>query len=109
MEKNSVAQNHVKMAWLHSNYRLILRLYKRVTTYMFSEQNELKGKHRYCQIHLMVLTDAFITNLITAGQTIQSGYLMLLIDKGLENEMGYDRDKKHWIYLHINCYINVSN
>ena len=43
----------------------------------------------------MVLTDAFITNLLTAGQKIQSGYLMLLIDKGLENEMGYDPDKNH--------------
>ena len=62
-----MAQNHVKIAWLDSNCRLILRLYKRVTIssdHIFSEQNELKGKHCQCQILLMVLTDALLMYLL---------------------------------------------
>ena len=38
------------------------------------------------------------SNFQAANQNIQAGYLMLLIDKSLEQEMGHDPDKLHWIY-----------
>ena len=38
------------------------------------------------------------SNYRLASQESQASYLTLLIDQGLQNEMGYDPDKKHWIF-----------